>query len=66
MKITLLCISDSDKHFASAIAEYEKRLGKQFTITNLKPVKHGSREQIIQKETQKISDKLQALRLKQS
>ena len=35
----ILSISDSDKHFASAIAEYQKRLWKQIKIEDLKPVK---------------------------
>jgi len=37
---TILSISDSDKHWASAIAEFEKRLGKTLTIENIKPAKN--------------------------
>ena len=51
---TSLSISDSDKHWASAIAEFEKRLGKTLTIENIKPAKNGSREQIIAKDTENI------------
>lgn len=58
MKIKVLCISDSDKHFASAIDEYLKRLGKDLEIITLKPEKNGTREQIISKETEKIIEKL--------
>lgn len=58
MKIKVLCISDSDKHFASAIDEYLKRLGKDIEITTIKPEKNGSRDQIISKETEKIIEKL--------
>lgn len=59
MKITLRTISDSDKHFASASQEYEKRLWKQLTIVSLKPVKHGSPQQIIDKETTILTERLQ-------
>lgn len=58
MKIKVLCISDSDKHFASAIAEYLKRMGKYIEIIALKPEKNGTREQIIAKETDTIIAKL--------
>ena len=58
MKIKVLCISDSDKHFASAIDEYLKRLGKDLEIVTIKPEKNGSRDQIISKETDKILEKL--------
>ena len=51
---TILSISDSDKHWASAIAEFEKRLGKTLTIENLKPAKNWSREQIIAKDTENM------------
>ena len=51
---TILSISDSDKHWTSAIAEFEKRLGKTLTIENIKPAKNGSREQIIAKDTENI------------
>ena len=60
MKIKLICISDSDKHFASAIAEYEKRLGRDLDVITLKPEKNGTREQIVEKETQKVIEKLKA------
>ena len=52
--ITLLVISDSDKHFSSAIAEYTKRLGKELRIEYIKPCKNGTQLQIIQKETESI------------
>ncbi len=58
MKIKVLCISDSDKHFASAIDEYLKRLGKDLEIITIKPEKNGTRDQIISKETDKIIEKL--------
>ena len=56
---TILSISDSDKHRNSAIQEYEKRLGKFVDIQNIKPSKNGSREQIIQKDTETILQLLQ-------
>jgi 23S rRNA (pseudouridine1915-N3)-methyltransferase len=58
MKIKLICISDSDKHFASAIAEYEKRLWRDLEIITVKPEKNGTRDQIIAKETTKVVEKL--------
>lgn len=51
---TILSISDSDKHRNSAIQEYEKRLGKSVSIENIKPAKNGSRDQIIQQDTENI------------
>jgi 23S rRNA pseudoU1915 N3-methylase RlmH len=56
---TILSISDSDKHWASAITEFEKRLGKMLQIENLKPAKNGSREQIIAKDTETIIQTLE-------
>ena len=53
-----MSISDSDKHFASAITEYVKRLGGDVTLTNIKPVKNGSHEQIIAAETQVLIDQI--------
>lgn len=58
MKIKLICISDSDKHFAQAIAEYCKRLGTDLQIIDIKPEKNGNRQQIITKETEKLIDAL--------
>lgn len=54
MKIKVLSISDSDKHFSPIIQEYSKRLGKSIEIIEVKPEKNGTREQIITKETDKI------------
>ena len=58
MKIKILCVSDSDKHFASAIDEYLKRMGKDVEIITLKPEKNWTREQIIAKETDTVISKL--------
>lgn len=58
MKVKIVCISDSDKHFSSAIDEYLKRMGKEIEIITIKPEKHGTRDQIIAKETDKIIDRL--------
>ncbi len=54
MKFTLLAISDSDKHFASACEEYVKRLGRDLTIKTVKPVKWDSQAQIILRDTENI------------
>lgn len=58
MKVTLLIVSDSDKHFSSAVDEYIKRLSKSVTILTIKPTKHGSVDQIIASETQSVIKKL--------
>ena len=50
----ILNISDSDKHFATAIAEYKKRLWKDVDFETLKPFKDNNRELVIQKETESI------------
>lgn len=56
---TIVAISDSDKHFKEVVKEYEKRLGKQVTIEHCKPVKIWTHEQIIQKETEHITQILE-------
>lgn len=53
---TILSLSDSDKHFDSALAEYTKRLPKNLTIIDLKPSKADNRELAIQKDTDLIID----------
>lgn len=58
MKVDILCISDSDKHFTSACEEYIKRLGKSCTIQNVKPIKLGTPVQIIDMETQLLIKKI--------
>lgn len=59
MRCRVLVISDSDKHFSSACAEYEKRLGKSLEIEAVSPVRHGTPAQIIQKETEMLITMLQ-------
>ncbi|MDR0859757.1 MAG: 23S rRNA (pseudouridine(1915)-N(3))-methyltransferase RlmH [Candidatus Peribacteria bacterium] len=51
---TILHISDSDKHFSSAIDEYTKRLGKQLSFESLKPFKDSNRDLVIRKETEQL------------
>ncbi|MDR2189756.1 MAG: 23S rRNA (pseudouridine(1915)-N(3))-methyltransferase RlmH [Candidatus Peribacteria bacterium] len=50
----ILHISDSDKHFATAINEYVKRLGKQLMFETLKPFKDGNSHLVMQKETERL------------
>ena len=59
MKIKIITVSDSDKHFEPTIAEYLKRLGKELEIFTIKPIKNGTRDQIISKETDKIIEILE-------
>jgi 23S rRNA (pseudouridine1915-N3)-methyltransferase len=55
----ILHVSDSDKHFSSAIAEYTKRLGKQLVFDTLKPFKATNHHLVIQKETETVIATLQ-------
>ena len=50
----ILSISDSDKHFSSAIEEYQKRLWKDVLFDTLKPFKDGNHSLVIQKETESV------------
>jgi len=59
MKDVILSISDSDKHFSTAIKEYEKRLWKDLFIQNIKPTKYWSKKQIIEKDTKNIVELLE-------
>lgn len=54
MKITIINVSDNDKHFKQAIEEYLKRLGKDVKIIDIKPEKNWSIQQIKRSETEKI------------
>jgi len=56
--IKILIFSDSCKHFEEAIKEYEKRLSKNIEIIKLKPYKSTNINDIIQKETLLLKEKL--------
>lgn len=58
-KIIILCISDSHKHYNSAIEEFCKRLWKHIQVLSIKPQKSWTHEQIIHKETVSIIEKLE-------
>jgi len=64
MNTRIIAISDSDKHFSTAIAEYLKRLGKTVELVDVKPVKNGTHQQVISKETELIKDKIQSNKAK--
>lgn len=51
---TILCLSDSDKHFSSAINEYTKRLGKDCSIVSIVPAQANTREECIALDTEQI------------
>ena len=55
----VLSVSDSDKHFDVAIKEYEKRLGWKLKVVSVKPTRHWTHDQIIQKDTEQIISLLQ-------
>ena len=50
----ILNISDSDKHFSTAIEEYQKRLWKDVVFDTLKPFKDNNHQLVIQKETESV------------
>lgn len=52
--ITLVTISDGDKHFASAINEYIKRLWRWLIVHSIKPSKKSSPWECIQYDTDLI------------
>ena len=56
--ILISIFADNHKHFSEAIQEYLKRLGKTVEIRELKPVKKGTAEQIIEAETEILREKL--------
>lgn len=56
---TILSLSDSDKYFDSAIAEYTKRMQKNLTLIDLKPSKADHRENAIMKDTDIILGRLE-------
>lgn len=59
MKIKIINISDSDKHFDTAIKEYQKRLGQIVQFVNIKPEKNWEKDKIIKNDTLNIIDFLQ-------
>lgn len=59
MKLKIIAVSDSDKHFSTAIQEYIKRMWKKLSIEHIRPVKYGNVQKIIEKETDTIVQKLQ-------
>lgn len=64
--IKIRSISDSDKHFATAIQEYMKRLGNAVQIINYKPSKKDNPNEIILEDTNMIIEKLKGEKLKWS
>ena len=52
--VAILSISDSDKHFESAIQEYEKRLGRLIKIQNIKPFRATNNKIVIKRDTENI------------
>jgi len=50
----IVSVTDSDKHFDSAIMEYQKRLWKNLNILNIKPTKNWTPQQIILQDTKNI------------
>ena len=59
MKTIILAISDSDKHFQTAIQEYQKRLGKKVECIMLKPAVGSSPDEMKQRDTKHIQEILE-------
>ncbi len=57
--IKIYLFSDTHKHFQSAICEYEKRLGREISVIQLKPSKRKEEKEIILEETLVLQEKLQ-------
>lgn len=57
--IKIYIFADSHKHFSMGIDEYKKRLGKKVELIELKPIKKGTTQQIIQTETEILREKLE-------
>lgn len=57
--VTIYIFADSHKQFSDALREYQKRLGKQLEIRELKPVKKWNPKEIIHAETEILREKLQ-------
>ncbi len=57
--IKIIIVIDSYKHFETSVKEYEKRLGKSVQVLKIKPEKNWSNQEIIDKETKKIIEKLE-------
>ena len=57
--IKIIIVIDSYKHFETSVKEYEKRLWKSVQVLKIKPEKNWSTQEIIDKETKKIIEKLE-------
>lgn len=55
---TILSLTDSDKHFSSALAEYSKRLPRDLTLIDLKPTRADHPEQAKARDTDKLLKRL--------
>lgn len=55
----VLSVSDSDKHFKTAIKEYEKRMGKSVRIEQVKPTRWDDHKKVIAHDTEQILSLLQ-------
>jgi 23S rRNA pseudoU1915 N3-methylase RlmH len=51
--INIVFVSDSSKHFQTAIDEYKKRL--DIKLFQIKPTKHTNSQKVIEKDTENIN-----------
>ncbi len=51
----IIAVTDSFGHFASAIEEYRKRMGRDLEIVSIRPEKSEDPRFVIKKETERIA-----------
>ncbi len=51
----IIAVTDSFGHFAQAVEEYRKRMGKSLEIVTIKPEKSEDAKLVVRKETERIA-----------
>ena len=60
--ISIIRISDGEKHFSEATNEYLKRLSHNVELYTIKPIKHTESPYIKREETKKLIEKIHKLK----
>lgn len=60
----IIAVTDSFGHFAQAVEEYRKRMGKTLEIVTIKPEKSEDAKLVVRKETERIAKYLADKNLK--
>lgn len=50
----IIAVTDSFGHFAPAIEEYRKRMGRELAIVSIKPEKSEDPKLVVKKETERV------------